>query len=153
MENYDIRELAEKMMQFFFQIGHWKTVYYDKKFNVNGKGNNCGMLTARQYSILFLVYKFGINNISQMRDTLEISKSSLSITISRLVNEGYLEKCQPEGSQDGRKVHLQITAKGKEKIDEMYENMISVFVAFFSTLDSSQRKDVADAIEKLSHIL
>lgn len=146
----DTRELAMKLMDFNFKLGHWKTKNYNKEFNINGKGNHD--ITTRQFSILFLVSKMGLSTITNVEEAFNISKSSLSLTVSKLVEEGYLRKERPKEDDDKRKTYFMITDKGQKSLDEVTERIIEMFNAFYLSLDLQQMDNLKQGIELLDGI-
>ncbi len=150
MEEYDTKELARNLMKFNLKFGHWSFNNYDKEFNKNGKGNLD--LTLRQYSILMILRDMPVSTISQLQELLHISKSSLSLTISKLVDGGYLVKQYPDNQDDGRKVYIFITQKGNEALEEADTRVVDLFVKFYESLDKEKKENLKDAIEKLTAI-
>lgn len=143
-------ELAEKLFEFNLKLSNWDSSTYSKEFNRNGKGKYC--LSVRQFHILFITYKFGFSTVSQYQNIMNISKSSLSLTVSKLVEEGYLRREQPQEDDDGRKVYIYITDKGKAAADEVLERIMDLFCRFYDSLDEQKQEDLKIGIEKLNHV-
>ena len=99
--------LAKKLLDFQIQWGQWNKNMVGQVFNVNGKNNI--YLTFQQFIILMLVHKMDINTVSQMANLLNLSKSSLSLTLSKMEQENLLKKIPAPKGDDGRKVYLCIT--------------------------------------------
>lgn len=146
----DVKELGKIIMEFNFEIARWNTCNYKKEFNVNGKGIN--RLTSRQFDILLVLYKQGYSTVSQFENMINISKSSISLTLAKLVKEGYLRREQPEGMGDGRKVYFYITEKGMQVVEEVRERVIEMFCDFYESLNQVQKKDLKIGIEKLKSV-
>lgn len=145
-----VGKLAEKLLEFNLKLSCWQTMNYGKEFNVNGK--NDLPLTRRQFEILILAYKLELSTVSEIEDVLKISKSSLSLTIGKLVEDGYLRKESYEDKEDKRKVHIYITEKGIDVLYEAYERVILMFKKFYETLDEKQKEDLVIGIERLGNI-
>lgn len=146
----DSRVLAEKLFAFNFQLAHWNSCYYNKEFNVNGRSGLS--LTARQFGLLLMTDKMGVATVTQFEEILGLSKSSLSLTISKLEREGYLQKEQHKNAEDGRKVFFSLTEKGKAELDRVNQRMIQIFEAFYNSLNSRQKRDLKIGIEKLDGV-
>ena len=146
MDSQESRALAEKLVAFNIRLGHWKAQVYDREFNVNGKGKNKLDLTSRQFGILFLIYHYKLRTVSDLVREINISKSSVSLTVSKLAEEGYLRKKQPHKSEDGRKVNIEITAKGKRSVDEMTGKIVEILNRFYSGLTEEQRANLVQGV-------
>lgn len=68
----------------------WHNVHFENYFNINGKNKNG--ITMHQFNILSTIYYAQINTISSLENVFGISKSSLSITVKKLENDGYILK-------------------------------------------------------------
>lgn len=152
MEKQASRELAEKLVAFNIRLGHWKAQVYDKEFNINGKGKNKPELTSRQFGILFLIYHYKLNTVSQLVEEINISKSSVSLTVTKLTEEGYLRKKAPKKGEDGRKVYIEITPKGKKSLEKLTETIVDVFDMFYRTLDDDRRKNLVLGVENFDAV-
>lgn len=147
MDKQESKELAEKLVAFNIRLGHWKAQVYDKEFNVNGKGKDKLDLTSRQFGILFLIYHYKLRTVSDLVREINISKSSVSLTVSKLAEEGYLRKKQPRKGEDGRKVNIEITAKGKRSVDELTEKIVAVLDRFYTTLNEEQKANLIQGVD------
>ena len=131
-------------------LKRWLHDNYLKEFNINGKGD-CD-LTGRQFSILIVVHEFQCCTISDLEKELNVSSSSLSIVVSKLVKEGYLQRTYPSEEEDRRKTYISLTQKGMSVLIEAYERIIKVFGEFYSNLDEKKQKDFEEGLEKLNAI-
>ncbi len=150
MENKEASLWAEKMLRFNLHLAHWNKRHFEHIFNINGKGG--GDFTIRQFHLLIIIHKMDIHTISQLTEFLEISKSSLSLTISKLVKDGFLQKKQPSKQDDGRKVYFYVTEKGIRSLEEAHRQVLENLAAFYTQLDESKKNDLKIGLEKLSHI-
>lgn len=142
--------LAGKLLEFMLKFGQWSSFNYNNQFNKNGKSNIC--LTQRQYSILFLMQKLGISTVSEFESITCISKSSLSLTLSKLVEEGYITKKSPSSEDDGRKVYFCIAEKGVEAYEDSCKRVEEMFENLYKSLTDSQKLDLKEGIEKLNNV-
>ena len=107
-------------------------------FNINGKNNIS--LTFQQFIILTLVHKMEINTISQLAALLNLSKSSLSLTLSKMEQENLLKKTPAPKGDDGRKVYLCITQKGLSALEEREQKTLDFFIEYCQNLTQEQKE-------------
>ena len=145
------QDLAKKILNFQILWGQWNKSVVNQVFNINGKGNS--NLTLQQFIILMLVHRVDIKSVSQMACLLNLSKSSLSLTLSKMEKEGLLQKMPPPKGDDGRKVYLCVTQKGISALKESEQKTLQFFVEYCHILSQQQREDLQIGIEKLSGVL
>lgn len=150
LNNQETKELAQMLMEFNFKLSHWDSCNYNKQFNKNGKSRHS--LSIRQFHILIITYKFGFSTVSQYQNIMDISKSSLSLTVSKLVEQGYLCREFPQENDDGRKVYIKITQKGIDAVNEASDRVIEMFCKFYDSLDEVKKCDLKIGIEKLNNV-
>lgn len=143
--------LAKKMLDFQLQWGQWNKNMVNQVFNINGKNNID--LTIQQFIILMLIHKMNINTISQMAYLLNLSKSSLSLTLSKMEKEDLLQKTPAPKGEDGRKIYLSVTEKGVAALEEREQKTLQFFIEYCDGLSEQQKQDLEISIEKLSQIL
>lgn len=148
MEDLEARNLAKQLMIFHMKFLQWNISHYNKEFNINGKSKY--PLTARQYSLLFLIDTMEGLTVSDIERVMDLSKSSISITLAKLVDEGFIEKKQ-EG-RDRRRVNLGLTGKGKKELISVNERIEDMFYNSFHTLTQEKRRDLAIGIEKMTNV-
>lgn len=150
MEDKKVNEVSHQFLQFILSLKHWLQENYLREFNINGKGN-CN-LTGRQFTILVIVHEFKCCTISDLEKELNVSSSSLSIVVSKLVKEGYLQRQYPSEEEDRRKTYISLTQKGMSVLIEAYERIITVFGDFYCKLDEQKQKDFKEGLEKLNAV-
>ncbi|MFV0440110.1 MAG: MarR family winged helix-turn-helix transcriptional regulator [Lachnospirales bacterium] len=111
---------------------------YQKDFKKNSKSKN--LISERQFSILYLISRKKINTTSTIADELSLSRSNISIIVSKLETLGYVEKHQSDVEGDGRNVFFEITKNG-EKILRKQIRLLEEH--FFSKLKSQNNKEIA----------
>ncbi len=151
MEGDLSQQLARQMLDLQIQWGQWNKNMINQVFNINGKSNID--LTLQQFIILMMVHKMDIKSVSQMACLLNLSKSSLSLTLSKMEKENLLQKMPPPKGDDGRKVYLCVTQKGISALEEREQKTLQFFVEYCDSLSQQQREDLQIGIEKLSHVL
>ena len=147
---HDSIEFADKFLDFHFRMWKWRAKHYAKEFNINGKGKK--ELTMRKFATLWIMYYLGITTISEMEEIVNTSKSSLSTVISRLEADGYLLKTPPPEGDDGRKVYLVITEKGKRAVKESYKKLREGVVVFYESLEGNRQRELEEGIDKLMNV-
>lgn len=78
-------------------------------------------ITSHQFHLLFCIGIMGLNTIKKLEKFLGSSGSTLSITVSRLVEKGLVKKSYPASDEDGRMVYISITDKTKRLFDKARE--------------------------------
>ena len=151
MEEEVSRRLAKKMLDFQIQWGQWHKNLSKHMFNINGKNNIS--LTVQQFIILMFIHKMNINTVSEMSCLLNLSKSSLSLTLSKMEQENLLKKTVWVEGDDGRKVYFSATKKGILALEERQKRVLEFFTEFCEGLSQEQKQDLETGIEKLSRVL
>jgi len=90
--------------------------------------------------------------LSDLQKELNVSSSSLSIGVSKLVKEGYLTRTYPSEEEDRRKIYLSITPKGADVLMEVHKNVLFVFEEFYENLSDDKKKDFEEGINKLKKV-
>lgn len=132
------QKLAKKMLDFQIQWGQWHKNMVNQIFNINGKSNID--LTIQQFIILMLIHKMDINSVSQIAYLLNLSKSSISLTLSKMEKEDLLQKVPAPKGDDGRKVYLYITEKGISALEEREQKTLQFFTKYCESLSNEKRK-------------
>jgi DNA-binding MarR family transcriptional regulator len=96
--------ISEQFVKFLQCFNHWIKERYLNEFNINGKGNQ--PLTNQQFCILKAVEDITDCTISKLENEMHVSRSSLSIGVSKLVKEGYIRRQYPNEEDDRRKMYL-----------------------------------------------
>ena len=142
--------LAKKMIEINFNTVQWIFANFGKYFDKNGKSEF--EITFRQYSILVLINKFKMNTLSDISKITGVSKSSISLTIDKLTEEGYIEKCPAKEGNDKRRTFLKTTAKAQRAIDEADERLKNIFKKSYGNLDDNKKENLKIAIDNLSKL-
>lgn len=144
------QQLAAQIINFNFGFIQWSKNSFDNNFNINGKNNFS--LTVRQFHILAVIHGWGVTTVSEMVEFTGISKSSLSLTITKLQKGGYVIKECHRSKDDGRKVYLSITPKGLEAVREANKRFMQSFYVFYKSLSDEKREDLKEGINKLNNV-
>ncbi|MBQ4347641.1 MAG: MarR family transcriptional regulator [Firmicutes bacterium] len=149
MENH-VMEVAEKYLDFHIKMGRWTGKHFRNKFNVNGRGGL--KITSSQFLLLMIIGEGEHCTVSELEEVLHTSKSSISITVSRLEKLGYVQKCLPGDEDDGRKVIFRLTEEGEKTRRDGYDCLTEAFGEFYLSLDEKKRMDFIRGIELLAGV-
>lgn len=141
--NEDIPKLINDLLSFNMRLG----CIMRNKFNVNGKGQF--EISMRQFQILLALRLNSIDSISGLEQLFNISKSSLSLTISKMEKSGFIHKEQLPDDKDKRTVHLKITSKGEEITKKFDEIICQSFTDFYKTLNENQKENLKIGVNSL----
>ena len=144
------QKLAHKVLNLRLKLGRWMASNYDCNFNKNGKSNS--PLTSRQYDILVAVNEWNLHTISDLNKLIILSKSSLSITLNKMVEEGYLTREQAADEDDKRKVYFNITEKGINAYKGLDKIIIAAIEGYYNKLTDKQKKEVEACVESANNI-
>lgn len=146
------KKIAEELIALNTNIFLWNREHIEKSFNINGKTKE-GELTIRQFHILTFIKNGGIHTVSEISNWFNISKSSMSIMISKLEKNGYLRKEQASDTDDGRKMYFYLTEKGMTAVTEAEERVLETVAGCFSSLDEEKQEKVYTHLQELNRIL
>jgi len=146
----DVHELTKKLVNFKINVSKWLS---KNTVNMFGFDKDASLLSERQFLILAHLDTFNQLTISQFEKIFHISKSSISLTISKLESDGYVKKYKGPPEEDGRKVYICLTDKGKAIVDEINLKFENFFNNFFSKLAKPQRKKLILAMDIFNSIL
>lgn len=91
-------------------------------------------VSGAQYEILMLVGRAGGLPVGEVAARMHRSGAFITIEANRLVERGILEKASHPA--DGRKVVLNVTAKGRELVAELAPHQRKINDALFACLDA-----------------
>ena len=143
------REIAIKMMYMQDMFLQSNEFCFDHCFDINGK--KTGTITKTQATILKIIQTFGKSTISQLEKILPTSKSSLSITLNRLLDGGYVKRTKDE--HDRRIVYFIVTVKGVEAVKKIHNEMVDVIEGLYEDLDEENQMLLETGIDSFSKFL
>lgn len=144
--------LAELLINLNINMVRWSRMHLERVFSVNGKGEE-GKLTTQQFHIMIAIQKFELNTVSDMAEAFCLSKSSVSLTVSKMVTKGYLEKKSPIQGDDGRKIYFCLTKKGQQAMEETQKILTEISGQHFDLYDSETKKALFDHLNALNQLL
>ncbi len=137
--------LLHKVVNKYSFKNNYKLPYIDNCFN----DNKDMTLKSRQLDILYLIIANNLNTVSEISNELELSKSSLSITISKMANQELLEKVY-DHSDDARHVILKETEKGRNLYNNLKTFFINELTKFFMSLNEEEKQIHKSAMQYLN---
>lgn len=145
------KEIAKQLITLNMNILCWNRAHIEKSFNINGKTKE-GALTIRQFHVLMFIKNANIHTLSEIAKWFSISKSSMSIMLSKLEKLGYLTRKQ-EAGMDGRKAFFHLTTKGEEAVAEAEEMTLETIAACFSQLDAQTQARCLAHLEEFNQMI
>lgn len=147
----EAEQINRKIAIFFSDFFENSNQLVRSEFNINGnESNNC--ITKNQFHILYCIENFNYNTVSKLESFLNSSGSTVSITISKLVKDGYLYK-DKSTETDKRIVYIKLTGKGIEAIKKALDIMEKIFVNYIESLSEKNKVLFNDAIECLLDVI
>lgn len=132
------RDIVLRMLELTTDMARWNKRYTTKEVLLQ-KLNELG-LTSHQVEVLaFMHANPEFDTVSALASELFISKGSLSLMLSKLQLGGFLQKTSAKGEDDGRKVYITLTEKGKHAVDEIRETIVNSAAALFDGMDEASR--------------
>lgn len=144
--NDEIEKIGSKIALFFSNFIEVSKDLCKGEFNINGNNNS---LTKNQFFILIAINTYKYDTVSKLEKFLHSSGSTVSITISKLVKNGYLYKVYPSGDEDGRIIYIKLTEKGENILKTTQERVKFLFKKFIESLEEEQRCTLEDAMDLL----
>lgn len=107
-----------------------------------------GMRTS-DFAILEALYHKGRQTIREISESVLISTGSITYVIDKLEKKELL--IRTNCPDDRRAVYLEITAKGKEIMDEIFPKHQQVIEELFEGISESDKKTVIEVLKKVGH--
>ena len=104
-------------------------------------------LTRVQFNLLYIIKTLGKTTISTIVKATDTSKSSISITLTKLEKEGLIKRIEPEKNEDKRLVYVSLTKLGEEKLDIAEKAFKAKFLNFYNDLDKSKKQSLNKLID------
>lgn len=123
-----------------------KTNFIVNDVDLNSENSS---LTKNQFHLLVCIEKYKYNTISKLENFLNSSGSTISITISKLVKNGYVVKQYPLDNGDRRIVYINLTEKGRKAIKKMDKNLKNIFFNYVSDISEENRDYIEEGLDLL----
>ena len=145
------REVVLSMLDLATDIARWNKKYTTRKVLLT-KLEEIG-LTSHQVEVLGFMYANPeLDTVSAMASEMFISKGSLSLMLSKLENGGFVQKKAAEGNDDGRKVYMHLTEKGKAAVEDIRETMVVSASDVFEDMDEEKRTLFYTKVKELQEL-
>lgn len=151
MEAVTGRDIVTNMMKLGESMARWNKEYAAKD-KVVKRLEELG-LTHHQLKLLaFLHGNPELDTVSALSSELCISKGSLSLMLSKLQAAGFVQKKAAKGGDDGRKVYVSLTPKGKKAVEETMNILIENAAVVFDQMDEERRSLIYTKVKELMEL-
>ena len=139
------------MMDIATDVSHWNRKHVTKTVIIRRLEEL--YLTQHQVEILGALYNNPEwNTVSVLSAELFISKSSLSLMLTKLERGGFIEKTAATGKDDGRKVYISLTAHGREAVESIKQLMVSNAAVAFEEMTPKTRALFYTKVKELQEL-
>jgi DNA-binding MarR family transcriptional regulator len=108
----------------------------------------CGDLTLEQFEALRAVNRSDTPSIGSLSTAMGIDLSTMSRNVSVLERNGYLRRAR--SAEDGRRVHVKLTPKGRKALTTLQCGERDVLGDVYERIPSEERLNVVRVLESLS---
>lgn len=151
MKQISGEDVVVAMLEFATDIAHWNKKHVTKAAIIQ-RLEELG-LTQHQVEILgALSMNPQLNTVSALSAELFISKSSLSLMLSKLEKGGFLEKQAATGEDDGRKVYISLTEQGREAVESIRKLMVDTAAVAFEEMNPRTRALFYTKVKELQEL-
>ncbi len=105
-------------------------------------------LTMHQVFIMKVMKKHPQTNLTTLCNHLNLSKSSLSLTLNKLVDEGYVQRI--ENQEDRRNIYFTLSDLGESMFEEMREKSRKLFSKLIDGLAPEEFQEIEEQLSKLN---
>ncbi|WP_152656012.1 MarR family winged helix-turn-helix transcriptional regulator [Oceanobacillus sp. CFH 90083] len=106
-------------------------------------------MRASDFAILEALYHKGRQTIREISESVLISTGSITYVIDKLEKKELL--IRTNCPDDRRAVYLEITAKGKQTMDDIFPKHQQVIEELFEGIPESDKETVIDVLKKVGH--
>lgn len=106
-------------------------------------------LTIHQLHILKAIRKKCKVNLTSLCSELNLSKGCMSLTINKLVEEGYV--LRKENLSDRRNIEIMLSEKGEKILDETVQKSRQIFNLLTSSLREDELAEIRENLIKLNN--
>jgi len=150
MDESNLKKYAIEYMNFNIRFACWNAEHLEYMFNTNGKGNK--ELSQRQFALMLVITEFGIDTISGLEEKFHVSKSSLSLTVKKMEELGYVVKKRFPDDADGRVLHIALTENGTMLLDKFRDSIYKSFVAYIGHMSKKNQEIFIKCMEYLKSL-
>ncbi|NCC16317.1 MAG: MarR family transcriptional regulator [Clostridia bacterium] len=152
MSDISGKQIAALFIQLNVNLVCWSRFHLEQVFNTNGKGEE-DKLTTQQFHFMIYIRDFGMNTVSELSKALCLSKSSVSLSTTKMVNKGYLKKESPTGEEDGRKIYFHLTDYGLSAVQATENALMDTAGQYFDSFDDETKRILCSHLYTINHLL
>lgn len=108
-------------------------------------------LTYNQYKTLLTVADRGEGTLGDLARELDVTMSSASQMIERLVGQGLVDRRQDADNR--RQVCIRLTLRGEQLIAELQQGILSEYRKLLARLPDEEQEDLVCSLETIARIL
>lgn len=107
-------------------------------------------LTRNQFAVLETLYSKGQLRIQDLIDKMLATSGNMTVVIKNMVRDGYITKvCDPN---DKRSFLLDLTDKGRQKLESVLPDHIENMVSIMSLLDVQDKENLIHILKKFKDL-
>ncbi|AKL97143.1 transcriptional regulator MarR family [Clostridium aceticum] len=137
------QQIPQTLQNFYISFGGWMKYQYKNIRSEEG-------LTLAQFQALFIIHRFGLCNMSNLSETIEVSKGTMTCMLNKLVEDGYVERSS--SAKDRRNVYVSLTQAGEKKVKQIKNKLLVTIDEKVRNLDESMQKEIQGVLEILMNI-
>lgn len=104
-------------------------------------------LTPAQFMVLEVLYHKGPMKVRAITEKILSSGGNMTVVIANLEREGYVERHSVAG--DRRAFLIAITARGNEKMAEVFPDHLKCLDKYFSRLTEAEKEELMHLLRKM----
>ncbi|MDA2730731.1 MarR family transcriptional regulator [Bacillus cereus] len=108
-------------------------------------------LTPPQFYILKILDNYGASRATKLAKKMYVKPSAITVMIDRLIDQELVERYHDK--DDRRVVIIELTKKGKARVEEAMVARNEHIAKYFSHLELQEREDLLRLFEKLETII
>ena len=116
-----------------------------------GKSGALGALSMPQFHTIMIVRALGRITITELSDRLGVSPPSASAMVDRLVEKGILNR--EHGTEDRRKVMVQISPDASKDIEGVEETILRSFVEIVERIGPETARKWCEVLDQVKSVL
>lgn len=141
----------EEIMKKFF-VAHSSIIkmldsIFDGNYEENGKDYK--KLTRVQFNLLYIIKSMQKATVSDLVNATAKSKSSISITLTKLEKDGFIKRLSAYECKDRRKVYVELTAQGETALEEASITFQEKCKQYYKNLSSTKKKIFENLVDNV----
>lgn len=152
MDEVSGQKIAELFFDLRVNMSFWSKLHLEQVFSINGKGEE-GKLTMQQFHFLLCIRDLCLDTVSELSNTLYLSKSSASLSIAKMEEKGLIKKESPNKDDDGRKMYLRLTDKGKSALKSTEKSLMNITSSYFDSFDEEKKQALCHHLDAINQLI